>query len=106
MTRLLLTLGPKWDATRGGYPWSLQEGQVMGAVLSFGSQNFGSLKLGDSRRTDRLVQVADGMCRHPGGTLPDKFPKPADLRAVYRDLDRWGNRDFPRRTVHRNEIRP
>jgi hypothetical protein len=56
----------------------------MDAVLSFGNQNFGGIDLGDSRRTDRLVKAADGMCRHPGGTLPDKFPRPADLRAFYR----------------------
>jgi hypothetical protein len=56
----------------------------MDAAISFGNQNFGGIKLGDSRRTDRLVRSADSMCRHPGGTLPDKFPKPADLRAFYR----------------------
>jgi hypothetical protein len=56
----------------------------MDATGSFGKRNFGGIALGDSRRTDRLVQAADSMCRHPGGTLPDKFPKPADLRAFYR----------------------
>jgi hypothetical protein len=59
----------------------------MNATLSFGEQNFGSIDLGDPRRTDRLVHSADNMCRHPGGTLPDKFPKPADLRAFYRLMD-------------------
>lgn len=56
----------------------------MDAVLSFGMRNFGGLALGDARRTARLVDVADGMCRHPGGTLPDKLPKPHELRALYR----------------------
>lgn len=56
----------------------------MDTALSFGQQNFRSVDLGDARRTKRLVRIADGMCRHPGGTLPDKFPKPADLRALYR----------------------
>lgn len=59
----------------------------MGKTLSFGNQNFGGIDLGDARRTDRLVKAADDMCRHPGGTLPDKFPKPADLRAFYRLMD-------------------
>jgi hypothetical protein len=59
----------------------------MDAALSFGSQNFASIQLGDARRTGRLVRAADAMCRHPGGTLPDKFPKPADLRAFYRLMD-------------------
>jgi hypothetical protein len=56
----------------------------MNKGLSFGIQNFGGIVLGDSRRTRRLVKAADDMCRHPGGTLPDKFPKPSDLRAFYR----------------------
>jgi len=59
----------------------------MDTALSFGQQNFGDINLGDARRTQRLVRLADGMCRHPGGTLPDKFPKPADLRALYRLMD-------------------
>lgn len=54
---------------------------------SFGMRNFGSLDLGDRRRTDRLVKSVDAMGRHPGGTLPDKFPKPAELKAFYRLMD-------------------
>jgi hypothetical protein len=56
----------------------------MDSTLSFGERTFNGIDLGDARRTARLVQAADGLCRHPGGTLPDKFPKPADLRAFYR----------------------
>lgn len=44
--------------------------------------------LGHKRRTDRLVALVDGMCRHPGGTLPDKLHRPADLRAFYRLMNR------------------
>jgi Transposase DNA-binding len=60
----------------------------MDTSLSFGQRNFGTLDLGDPRRTERLVSSVDAMCRHPGGTLPDKFPKPAALRAFYRLMDR------------------
>jgi len=59
----------------------------MDAAASFGVRNFGRINLGDSRRTDRVVKAADAMCRHPGGTLPSKFPRPADLRAFYRLMD-------------------
>jgi hypothetical protein len=45
---------------------------------SFGQRNFGNLELGDARRTARLVETVDLMCRHPGGTLPDKLNRPAD----------------------------
>lgn len=56
----------------------------MDTTISFGQRSFGNIDLGDKRRTTRLIQSADAMCRHPGGTLPDKFPKPADLRGFYR----------------------
>jgi hypothetical protein len=85
--RWRLTAGPYLAVTCGGYPRSLLKGQVMDTAVSFGRKNFGGIYLGDARRTARLVRAADSMCRHPGGTLPDKFPKPADLRAFYRLMD-------------------
>jgi hypothetical protein len=45
---------------------------------------FGHAELGDTRRTARLVATFDQLCRHPGGTLPDKLSSPADLKALYR----------------------
>lgn len=53
------------------------------AMSSFG-QMFATSELGDQRRTNRLVKIADGLWRHPGGTLPDKLKNPADLKALYR----------------------
>jgi hypothetical protein len=55
---------------------------------TFGMRNFGGLDLGDKRRTACLVNAADIMCRHPGGTLPDKLNRPADLRSFYRLMNR------------------
>jgi hypothetical protein len=55
---------------------------------SFGLRNFATLDLGHERRTARLVAAIDCMCRHPGGTLPDKLNRPADLRAFYRLMRR------------------
>ena len=55
---------------------------------TFGWRNFGGVDLGDARRTGRLAESADAICRHPGGTLPDKFNTPADLRAFYRLMNR------------------
>lgn len=60
----------------------------MDATRSFGQRNFGTVKLGDPRRTRRLVELADLLVRHPGGTLPDKLNQPADLRAFYRLMNR------------------
>lgn len=52
--------------------------------VSLGQAIFGEVPLGDSRRTGRLVTTFDRLCRHPGGTLPDKLSSPADLKALYR----------------------
>ena len=51
---------------------------------NFGELNFGPAELGDKRRTKRLVNLADQMMRHPGGTLPHKLRNPSDLVALYR----------------------
>src|SRR5882672_6913706 len=75
--------------TRGGYPRSVLSGQGRSAALpSFGHSDFGQARLGDQRRTRRLAALVDRLCRHPGGTLPDKLNQPADLRAFYRLMNR------------------
>lgn len=56
----------------------------MDADLSdFGRTHFGEAELGDKRRTDRLVRVADRIAAHPGGSLPQKMGNPTDLAALY-----------------------
>ena len=54
----------------------------------FAEENFGRAELGDRRRTMRLVRAAERMLEHPGGTLPQKMQSPADLKGLYRLLDR------------------
>jgi len=54
---------------------------------SLGRDLFGAADLGDRRRTTRLVRSFDLMCRHPGGTLPDKLASPKDLRGLYHLCD-------------------
>lgn len=56
----------------------------MTTAVSFGKLNFGHAQLGDRRRSQRMVRLVDQMCLRPGGTLPQKFRKPADLQAFYR----------------------
>src|SRR5437899_3164534 len=55
---------------------------------SFGATDFGTAELGHKRRSRRLASLVDILCRHPGGTLPDKLNRPADLRAFYRLMNR------------------
>ena len=51
---------------------------------SFAESVFAQAQLGDLRRTKRLVALTKQLCRHPGGTLPQKLHVPKDLRALYR----------------------
>jgi len=55
--------------------------------VSLGRLVFGQTDLEDKRRTERLVQTFDQLCRHPGGTLPDKLASPAGLKGFYRFCD-------------------
>lgn len=51
---------------------------------TFGERNFAGGDLGDERRSCRLPQLVDEMQRHPGGSLPQKLPRQADLDSFYR----------------------
>lgn len=52
-------------------------------AASFGRTHFGQARLGDRRRTKRLVQLADALVRHPGGTLPQKLQASGELDGAY-----------------------
>lgn len=54
------------------------------ATISFGELNFGKAQLGDRRRQRRLVETADRLLQHPGGSWPDKLNQPAALKGLYR----------------------
>src|SRR5213594_40319 len=45
---------------------------------------FASARLGDRRRTKRLVKMGAKLAQSPGGTLPQAFPEWKDLKAAYR----------------------
>jgi hypothetical protein len=57
------------------------------ASRSFGETMFGHAQLGDRRRTERLIALAEQICTHPGGSLPQKLRSPNDLKALYRLCD-------------------
>lgn len=52
---------------------------------------FASAKLGDRRRTRRLVKIATQLAQSPGGTLPQAFPEWSALKAAYRFFDQPKN---------------
>lgn len=59
----------------------------MSFSAGFGEENFGNCKLGHKQRTRRLVQTADAIMAHPGGSLPEKMQSPAMLKGLYRLMD-------------------
>ena len=51
---------------------------------------FGFAPLGDKRRNQRLVNIAQNLAAHPGGTLPQAFPQWTELKAAYRFFGQAG----------------
>jgi Transposase DNA-binding/Transposase Tn5 dimerisation domain len=49
-------------------------------------QTFATVRLGDRRRTQRVVQMAEVMARRPAGTLPQQMQSEAALHGAYRVL--------------------
>ena len=49
--------------------------------------NFGTCELGEKRRTQRLVRVAEQIAGNPSASLPDQTETWSDLKAAYRLFD-------------------
>ncbi len=60
---------------------------VLAPAAQWAQREFGFAQLGDQRRNKRLVNVAARLAFNPGGTLPQAFPKWAELKAAYRLFD-------------------
>ena len=60
----------------------------MQSVNQWAQLNFGECELGDKRRTDRLVRVAEEIANNPSASLPNQIEKWGDLKAAYRLFDR------------------
>lgn len=59
----------------------------MQSVSEWAQSNFGGCKLGDKRRTARLVQVAKEFASNPSASLPNQIERWSDLKAAYRLFD-------------------
>jgi len=55
---------------------------------SFAQENFGTVQLGHRARNQALLRLAENLCRHPGGTLPNKLACPADYQSMCRLANR------------------
>ncbi len=60
----------------------------MQVTRQWAQQNFGSCQLGDKRRTDRLIQVAQQVASNPSASLPNQTETWGDLKAAYKLFDR------------------
>ena len=56
----------------------------MQSVTEWAQLNFGSCELGDKRRTNRLVRVAEQFGNNPSASLPNQLELWSDLKAAYR----------------------
>lgn len=56
----------------------------MQSVSEWAQLNFGTCDLGDKRRTNRLVTLAEQIGNNPSGNLPNQIPNWGDLKAGYR----------------------
>jgi hypothetical protein len=69
-------------------------GWIMSTMLispgEWAQNEFGFAQLGDRRRNRRLVNIAQHLAAHPGGTLPQVFPDWAELKAAYRFFGQAG----------------
>lgn len=58
--------------------------RIFCSAAQWAQEQFGGVKLGDRRRTNRLVKVAGRLAEHPSGTLPGALPKWNELKGAYR----------------------
>jgi len=59
----------------------------MQSVSEWTQVNFGACDLGDKRRTNRLMMVAEQFANNPSASLPNQLDRWADLKAAYRLFD-------------------
>lgn len=58
--------------------------QTVLAPAQWAQMEFALVRLGDQRRTQRLVKIATRLAQSPGGTLPQAMPQWGELKAAYR----------------------
>lgn len=61
------------------------------APAQWAQMEFALARLGDRRRTQRLVKIATRLAQSPGGTLPQAMPQWEELKAAYRFFSQPGN---------------
>lgn len=52
-------------------------------TATWASRTFGGARLGNTRRTERVIQIAQAMAEHPGVSIPHLFDSWSDVKAAY-----------------------
>ena len=86
------------DLASGSSPTLVMINPVL-APAQWAQMEFALVRLGDPRRTQRLVKLATRLAESPGGTLPQALPRWEELKAAYRFFSRPEN-------THEQILRP
>src|SRR5205085_12442411 len=65
---------------------AMMNASSMLSALQWAEDTFGSVHLGDARRTQLAVAIAGAIAQHPAASLPAQMPDEASLEATYRLL--------------------
>src|SRR5438309_3206453 len=65
---------------------SLMNASTLLSALQWAEDAFGTVHLGDQRRTERAVAIASAIAQEPAASLPAQMPDEAALEATYRFL--------------------
>lgn len=68
-------------------------------------KHFGAVDLGDRRRNQRTVRIAQGMASRSGKSIPKLFDRRADVKAAYTFMSRKEATPERLQTPHRNHVR-
>lgn len=63
------------------------ESNAIPSAMEWAVLTYGSVRLGDQRRTQRAVKLASDLARKPMGSLPEQMGTPAATKAAYRFLE-------------------
>jgi hypothetical protein len=63
------------------------EMKMSGSAREWAVMTYGSVMLGDQRRTQRAVKIASALARDPMASLPKQLGGPAGTKAAYRFLE-------------------
>lgn len=74
--------------TSGRERTPLMKTSTLLSALQWAQETFGSVRLGDQRRTERAVEIASAIAHNPAASLPAQMQSDAATEAAYRFLQK------------------